>query len=66
MNYHFLLKKFKELYNNSMVATPARTSVAETGKHPEVDNRENLKSKTNLILIGDDYKVCNFKNRHCK
>ena len=25
-----------------MVATPARTSVAETRKHPEVDSRENL------------------------
>jgi hypothetical protein len=41
-----------------MVATPAKTSVAETRKHPEVNSRENLKSKSHLIFIGDDYIVC--------
>ena len=40
-----------------MVATPAKTSVAETRKHPEVNSRENLKSKSHLIFIGDDYMV---------
>jgi len=41
------------------VATPGKTSAdPEIRKHPDVNSRENLKSKSNLIFIGDDNIVC--------